>query len=187
MPPNIRHFLQAVHLCPDRWGSCDQIRSQFEHKGHNSIFLTTIVAFVLSLHDILHLWCMQEVDGRIGCLHAQPVDQLYPLLPHQEAMFNDVVDSLAQRRRFLDWSAENVSSSSDNWSKYCLLLGKPGTGKSQIAIRASRVPEGNSRAMHSGIVSQKKWAPSVTIWRVSLYSMRSLKRVFIYNTVFLFL
>ena len=102
MPPNIRHFVQAVHLCPDRWGSCDQIRSQFEHKGHRSIFLTTIVAFVLSLHDILHLWCLQVVDGRIGCLHAQPVDQLYPLLPHQEAMFNDVVDSLAQRRRFLD-------------------------------------------------------------------------------------
>ena len=57
----------------------------------------------------------------------------------------------------------------------------------ESAIPASRVPEGNSRAMHSGIVSQKKWAPSVTIWRVSLYSMRSLKRVFIYNTVFLFL
>lgn len=136
MLPNIRHFIQAVHLCPDRWGSCDQIRSQFEHKGHRSIFLTTIKAFVLSLHDILHLWCLQVVDGRIGCLHTQPVDQLYPLLPHQEAMFNDVVDSLAQRQRFLDWSAENVSSSSDNWSKYCLLLGKPGTGKSQIAILA---------------------------------------------------
>ena len=51
-------------------------------------------------------------------------------------MFNDVVDSLAQRRRFLDWSAENVSSSSDNCSKCCLLLGKPGTGKSQIVIQA---------------------------------------------------
>ena len=96
MLPNIRHFVQAVHLCPDRWGSCDQIRSQFEHKGHCSSFLTTIVAFVLSLHDILHLWCLQVVDGRIGCLHVKPVDQLYPLLPHQEAMFNDVVDSLAQ-------------------------------------------------------------------------------------------
>ena len=48
----------------------------------------------------------------------------------------DIVDSLAQCQRFLDQSADDVSSSSSDWRKFRLLLAKPGTGKSQVVIRA---------------------------------------------------
>ena len=59
---NIRHFAQAVLLCPDKWTTPEQIRCQFNYEGHQSSFLTTIVAYVLALHDILHLWHLQVVE-----------------------------------------------------------------------------------------------------------------------------
>ena len=69
-------------------------------------------------------------------MSTQPsIEQLYPLSPYQKAILQDIVDSLAQRQRFLDQSVDDVSPSSD-WRKFRLLLGKPGTGKSQVVIRA---------------------------------------------------
>lgn len=53
MPATIKHFAQVVQLCPELWSCPDQIRSQFEHEGHRSSFITTIVAYVLALHNIL--------------------------------------------------------------------------------------------------------------------------------------
>lgn len=63
MPSSIRHFAQAVTLQPEKWSTPEQVRSQFEQEGHRSSFLTTIVAYVLALHDILHLWRLRVVDG----------------------------------------------------------------------------------------------------------------------------
>lgn len=135
MPVNIRHFSQAL-LCPDNWTTAQQIRSQFKHKGHRLSFLTTIVAYVMALYNILHLWHLLVVDGRIGSLQTRSIDQLYLLSPFQGAIFQDIVDSLAKHQRFFDHSADDVSPSSPDWSKYCVLLGKPGTGKSQVVICA---------------------------------------------------
>ena len=45
MPVNIKHFAQAVQLCSELWSSPDQIRIQFEHEGHRSSIITTIVAY----------------------------------------------------------------------------------------------------------------------------------------------
>lgn len=42
---------------------------------------------------------------------------------------------LAQRKGFLDKSAEDLPASADHWWKYRVLLEKPGTGKSQVVIR----------------------------------------------------
>ena len=108
---------------------------QFEHEGHCSSSLTTVVVYVLALHDLLHLWHLRVVDGRVGCLHSRSIEQLYPLSPFQKAILQDIVDSPAQRQRFSDQSADDVSPSSD-WRKFRLLLGKPRTGKSQVVIRA---------------------------------------------------
>ena len=74
---------------------------------------------------LLHLWRLRVVDGRVGCLHSRSIEQLYPLSPFQKAILQDIVNSLAQRQRFLDQSAEDVSPSSSNWCKFRLLLGKP--------------------------------------------------------------
>ena len=137
MPSAIQYFSQAVTLHPQNWTTADQILEQFQHKGHLSSFLTKLVAYMMAPHDILYLWRQRVVDRRIGCLQTRSIERLYPLSPFQMAIYRDIVDSLAQRQRFLDQAAGDVgSSSSSGWSKYCLLLGKPGTGKSQVVIRA---------------------------------------------------
>ena len=150
MPVPVRFFSQAVALCPHNWTTSDQILRQFEFEGHRSSYLTTVVAFVHALHDILFLWQRRVVDGRIGSLQARTIERLYPLSPFQTAVYRDIVDSLAQRKSFLDRrsssssssissasiSSPSISSASCSWSKYRVLLGKPGTGKSQVLIRA---------------------------------------------------
>ena len=145
MPAAVQFFAQAVTLCPNSWTTSQQILHQFEFEGHRSSYLTTVVAFVQALHDILFLWQRCVVDGRIGSLQARSIERLYPLSAFQTAIYRDIVDSLAQRQRFLNQPAGNASSRSSSsstsaascsWSKYCVLLGKPGTGKSQVLIRA---------------------------------------------------
>ena len=76
------------------------------------------------------------VDGTIGCLQTLSIDQLYPLLPYQTAIYQDIVQCLPQRKRFLDHSGQHLPPSADDWWKYWVLLGKPGTGKAQVIIRA---------------------------------------------------
>lgn len=91
----------------------------------------------MALHDIMYLWRIRVVDQNIGSLHALSVESLYPLSPYQRAIFQDIVSCLAKRQRFLDRSADPCdSSSSSDWAKYRVLCGKPGTGKSQVLIRA---------------------------------------------------
>ena len=58
--------------------------------------------------------------------------------PFQTAIYQDIVTSLAQRKRFLeDGTQDNAGDLQDSsWCKYRVLLGKPGAGKSQVLIRA---------------------------------------------------
>ena len=136
MQASIHHFAQALTLQPEKWTTPEQIRSQLEAESHGSSFVTTIVAYVLALHDIFHLWRLRVVDGRIGTLQALSIQQLYPLSPHQTAILQDVIKSVEARQIFLEDTTEDPSSCDHEWSKYRILFGKPGTGKSQVLIRA---------------------------------------------------
>ena len=71
MPPSIRFFAQAIALAPDHWGTAEQITSLFSREGHKDYFLNTLVSYVMSLHDILHLWTVRAVDGA-SHLHVYP-------------------------------------------------------------------------------------------------------------------
>ena len=153
MPPAIRHFSQAIQLCPERWSTSCQILQQFDLEGHRNSYLSTLVAFVLALHDIYFLWQRRVVDSRIGSLHTASLERLYPLSPFQTAVYRDIVDSLAKRKTFLEQGGARVpsgcspaSSGDSSWAKYRVLVGKPGTGKSQVIIRA----------MHTAIQQEQK-------------------------------
>ena len=141
MPRAIQFFSQVVNLCPERWSSSSQILAQFDLEGHRSSYLTTLVGFVMALHDILFLWQRQVVDSRIGSLHSRSLERLYPLSPYQTAIYQDIVDSLSQRQMFLQQGAARVPSSSSSsssshcsWDKYHVLLGKPGPGNPKSTV-----------------------------------------------------
>lgn len=84
----------------------------------------------MSLHDILHLWTIRAVDGGVTDLTFISMEHLYPLSPLQRAILVDIMGTLTGRRQ----SQEDGADSS--WQKYRVLLGKPGTGKSQVLIHA---------------------------------------------------
>ena len=93
------------------------------------------MSYVQSLHDILHLWRIRVVTNQVGDLSSLSLQSLYPLSPHQSAILADITAALSCRQSLL--SQDNHSDASDStWQKYHLLLGKPGTGKSQVLIGA---------------------------------------------------
>ena len=135
MPESIKHFAQSAALTPQYWDTADTITTQFEHDGHKSYFIQTIVSYVKSLHDILHLWRIRVVTNQVGDLSSISLQSLYPLSPHQSAILADITAALSCRQSLM--SQDNHSDPADSsWQKYCLLLGKPGTGKSQVLVRA---------------------------------------------------
>ena len=135
MPETIKHFSQCVALIPQFWDTADTITSHFEHEGHKAYFINTIVSYVQSLHDILHLWRIRVVTNQVADLSSLSLQSLYPRSPHQSAILADITAALSCCQSLL--SEDNHSEGADsNWQKYRLLLGKPGTGKSQVLIHA---------------------------------------------------
>jgi len=91
--------------------------------------------YIVSLHDILHLWKIRVLDGGVSDLTSISMEHIYPLSPLQRAILANLMGTLAGRRE----SQQHTADSSDldrQWQKYCVLLGKPSTGKSQVLIRA---------------------------------------------------
>lgn len=100
MPEAIQSFSQAVTLCPEKWTTSEQILKQFDHEGHRSSFLTTLVAYVMALRDTLYLWQRRVVDSRIGSLQTRSIERLHPISSVQTAIYQDIVDNLAQHQSF---------------------------------------------------------------------------------------
>ena len=59
---------------------------------------------------------------------------LYPLSSYQRGIFQDIVDSLARRKRFQEQSFDYGATLDSDWAKYWVICTKPGTGKSWSAL-----------------------------------------------------
>ena len=82
-----------------------------------------------------NLWGIRVITNQVGDLSSLSLDSLYPLSPHRTAILADITAALSSRQSSV--SGDNHSAAFDSsWQKYRLLLGKPGTGKSQVLIRA---------------------------------------------------
>ena len=135
MPETIKHFAQSIAFTPQNWDTAETITAEFEHEGHKAYFINTIVSYVQSLHDILYLWRIRVITNQVGDLSSLSLDSLYPLSPHQTAILADITAALSSRQSSV-FDDNHPAASDSSWQKYRLLLGKPGTGKSQVLIRA---------------------------------------------------
>ena len=108
MPDTIKHFAQSVALTPQYWNTADTITTEFEHEGHKAYFTNTIVSYVQSLHDILHLWRIRVLTNQVGDLSSLSLQSLYPLSPHQSAILADITAALSCRQSLL--SQDNHST-----------------------------------------------------------------------------
>ena len=134
MPSSIAYFAQSAAVTPQYWNTSDAITTFFEKEGHKDYFINTIVSYVHSLYDILHLWRIGVVSADITDTSSISVERLYPLSPHQNAIFTDITAALSTRQSILDHH-QSATQNSATWEKFRVLLGKPGTGKSQVLIR----------------------------------------------------
>ena len=134
MPSSIAYFAQSAAVTPQYWNTSDAITTFFEKEGHKDYFINTIVSYVHSLYDILHLRRIGVVSADITDASSISVERLYPLSPHQNAIFTDITAALSTRQSILDHH-QSANQNSATWEKFRVLLGKPGNGKSQVLIR----------------------------------------------------
>lgn len=136
MPPAIQYFAQAVALRPQSLSTPEQIHLQFDHEGHRTSFMTTLVSYVMALHNNHNLWQRCIVDARIGCLHARSVERLYPLSPLQRSNVPGHCGQPSPTPNLPGPACPLRSSGRPFLAEVLLAVGKPGTGKSQVLIRA---------------------------------------------------
>lgn len=77
--------------------------------------MNTIVAYIMSLHDILYLRSIRMVNGEVGDLSSIPVENLYPLSPLQRAILNDITTALTSRQQTQEQSSEEDTLETSNW------------------------------------------------------------------------
>ena len=88
------------------------------------------------VHDVLNLWCIRVVTGDVSDPSALSIDRLYPLSALQCVILADITGALLYCRDVQHNPASDDDQQSTSWSTYRVLPGKPGTGKSQVLIRA---------------------------------------------------
>ena len=135
IPSTVTYFAQSLALTHQHWNTSDAITAFFEKAGHKDYFINTIVSYVHSLSDILHLWRIGVITADITDASFISVVRLYPLSPLQNAIFTDITTTLSARQHTFDHHQSSTQNTA-TWQKFRVLLGKLGTGKSQVLICA---------------------------------------------------
>ena len=85
--------------------------------------MNTIIYYIESLQDIYTMWQLGGIDNTFATLQRSDFAMQYPLSPQQRAVYMRYY-SLVQARQ--------KTEESEDYMKYQLLLGCPGTGKTQV-------------------------------------------------------
>ena len=133
----------------------------FEKLGHRDYHINNFLSHIQSLHDILKL-CQRQVLNKTNFIECLNPAGVHPLDEHQRAIFRRIIHSMTCRNDYYssadeytdvsddedidllleteDTSEDEARSSSTplamvDWTKFVLIIGEAGTGKSQIIFR----------------------------------------------------
>ena len=143
LPEPIKHFVPAREKLPNILGSRETILHYLSSESHKRSYLDTIVLYMQSLQDIYMLWQLGVSDNTFATSERSQFEMQYPLSPQQRAIYSRYL-SLVETGRQICGTCSPGSSSSTNqltdenstdYLKYQLLLGFPGTGKTQVVKR----------------------------------------------------
>lgn len=144
LPDPIKHFVHAKEKLPHIWGSRETIIAYMSSESHKSSFLETIVLYVDALNDIYTLWQLGVIDQTFATSNNRNPEMQYPLSPQQRAVYSRYLSLVYSRRRQIygNWtegdsesSTQDTNDATRDFMKYQLLLGSPGTGKTQVVKR----------------------------------------------------
>ena len=144
LPEPIKHFVPATEKLPHILGSRDTILEYLSSESHKRSYLETIVLYIQSLQDIYALWQLGVTDCTFASSERSQFEFQHPLSPQQQAIYSRYLSLVETRRRSIygTWSTpasrstqEVTDPNSSDYAKYQLLLGCPGTGKTQVVKR----------------------------------------------------
>ena len=144
LPEPIKHFVPAREKLPHILGSRETILEYLSSESHKRSYLETIVLYIQSLQDIYALWQLGVIDCTFASSERSQFELQYPLSPQQRAIYSRYLSLVETRRRSIygTWSTpasrstqEVTDPNSSDYAKYQLLLGCPGTGKTQVVKR----------------------------------------------------
>lgn len=146
---------------PELWGDDERITAHFQTDGNKQYYVETLQCHISSLRDLLHLWEREVITSNELFSSDLATAEIYPLDNFQSAIYEQVMTAMAMRDRFYDNThyyaisdedeeedvelvndvqEEHVEippfyRDSDDWRKFVLITGGPGSGKSQIMKR----------------------------------------------------
>ena len=144
LPLPIRYFVRALELCPQLWKSEDGVRQYLDAEAHKSHHVDTVVYYVQASNDLHKIWQVHLIDASFANHTSSSLESRLLLSPQQNALLQRYQDLLARQRREVMVTEETPqfplqppapTSEHQDWRRYQLLLGKPGTSKSQVLKR----------------------------------------------------
>ena len=133
-----RRLLARAH------GSREAILEYLSSESHKRSYLDTIMLYIQSLEDIYALWQLGVIDCTFASSERSQFELQYLLSPQQRAIYSRYLSLVEAHRRSIygTWSTpatrpthELTNPNSSDYAKYQLLLGCPGTGKTQVVKR----------------------------------------------------
>ena len=113
-------------------------------RSHKRSYLDTILLYIDALQDLYSLWQLGIIDNSFATSEHAHFETQYPLSPQQRAIYSRYLSLVYTRRhhiygRFADAdgrrTTQDTVDDSTDYLKYQLLLGCPGTGKTQVVKR----------------------------------------------------
>ena len=137
----IKYFVPAREKLLEILGSKDAILQYLSSESNKRSYFETIVNYIQSVQDIYTLWHLGLIDNTFATSERSQFEIQYPLSPQQRAVYTTCVQA-RQRAIYSTWTTASIGASNqqpdDNCQdckKYQLLLGCPGTSKTQVVKR----------------------------------------------------
>ena len=137
----IKYFVPMWDKLPEILGSRETILQYLSSESHNRSFVDTIIYYIESLQDIYTMWQLRVIDNTFATLQRSDFAMQYHLSLQQRAVYMRYYSPVQARQRNIygTWNTGRVAArnqdpehESEDYTKYQLLLGCPGTGKTQV-------------------------------------------------------
>ena len=165
-PEQLVHYANACLFFPDLWNDDDRIQEMFILEGNTNQYVKTILSYVASMRNAIHLIRRQVVSSSSFAISSSSNDDSPPLSRQQQIIVDEVMESCRQKSRSytrgMNSNDEEGSSEDEDetaepedepaldttWRNPIVVTGKPGAGKTRVILESvKRVTEAGGQVL----------------------------------------